>query len=122
MEKNVVTQAVGHQRIILVIGLEGTPVVVEFFGTKHKYRLVAVLVILDNRKCREGLTETYGIGKDAAIILFELIDDSKCSIFLEVVEFVPDDAILESRSLIGQNVLADIFKKLVEDIVECYEP
>jgi len=102
MEKNVVTQAVGHQRVVLVVGLEGTPVVVELLGTKHKYRLVAVLIILDNRKCRDGLTETYGVGKDAAIILFKFVDESKCSIFLEVVEFVPDDAILESRSSLGK--------------------
>ena len=29
MEKNVITQAVSHQRIVLVVGLEGVPVVVE---------------------------------------------------------------------------------------------
>ena len=31
---------------------------------------------------------------------------------------MPDYAVLESCSLIWQNVFADIFKKLVEDIVE----
>ena len=118
MEKNVITQTVCYQRIVLVVGLEGTPVVVEFLGTKHKYRLVAVLVILDNRKCREGFTETYGVGKDASIILFEFIDDGKCSIFLEIVELVPDDTVLESCSLIWQNVFADIFKKFIKNIIE----
>ena len=85
MEKNVITQAVCHQRIVLVVGLEGAPVVIELLGTKHKHGLVAVLVILDDRKCREGFTETYGVGKDAAIIFFEFIDDGKGSIFLEIV-------------------------------------
>ena len=118
MEKNVITQTVCHQRIVLVVGLEGTPVVVEFLGTKHKHGLVAVFVIFDDWKCSEGFAETYGIGKDAAIILFEFIDDGKCSILLEIVKLVPNDAVLESRSLIGQNVFADVFKKLVENIVE----
>ena len=85
MEKNVVTQTICHQRIVLVVGLEGTPVVVEFLGTKHKYRLIAVLVILDDRKSGEGFTETYGVGKDAAVILLEFIDDGKCSIFLKII-------------------------------------
>ena len=37
MEKNVITQAVSHQRIVFVVGLEGVPVVIEFLGTKYKH-------------------------------------------------------------------------------------
>ena len=85
MEKNVITQAVSHQRIVLVVGLEGVPVVIELLWTKHKHGFVAVLVILDDRKCGEGFAETNGVGKDAAIILFEFVDDGKSSIALEVI-------------------------------------
>ena len=85
MEENVITQAVSHQRIVLVVGLEGVPVVIELLWTKHKHGFVAVLVILDDRKCGEGFAETNGVGKDAAIILFEFVDDGKSSIALEVI-------------------------------------
>ena len=118
MEKNVITQAVSHQRIVLVVGLEGVPVVIELLWTKHKHGFVAVLVILDDRKCGEGFAETNGVGKYAAIVLFEFVDDGKSSIALEVIELVPCYTVLESCSLIGQNILADIFKKLAEDVVE----
>ena len=85
MEKNVITQAVCHQRIVFVVGLEGVPVVIELLWTKHKHGFVAVLVILDDRKSGEGFAETNGVGKDAAIILFEFVDDGKSSISLEVI-------------------------------------
>ena len=121
MKENVITQTVGHQRIILVIGLEGAPVVVKLLRTEHKYRLVAVLVVLDHTQSRKGLAQAHRVGKDAPVILFEFVDDSQGCILLEVVELVPYNTFTEPCLLVRQHIFVDILKEFVEDVVQCYE-
>ena len=64
----------------------------QLLRAQDKNGLVSVLIILNDRKSGECLAETYGVGKDAAVESFQLIDDGECRITLEIVEFVPDDA------------------------------
>lgn len=54
----------------------------------------------------------------AAVILFELVDDAKRRVLLEVEELVPDDAVLKAGRLVGEDVLGDVLQKLAEDVVE----
>ena len=117
MKQYIISQTVACNRVVLIVGPERLPVVVQLLGAKHQYALVAVLVILDNGKGGERLTQAYGVGKDAAVILFELVDDGQGGILLEVIEFVPYDALLETRALVGQHILVDVVKKLIEDVV-----
>ena len=65
--------------------------------------------------------QSYRIGKDTAVILLQLIDDSKASILLEVVEHPPNLAFLEAGCLVWQNILGHIFQKLAENIVESHK-
>ena len=89
MEQHIIAQAVFLKRIVPVVALVSVPVVVEFLRTEHKHRLVPVLVILNDTQSRECLSETDRVGKNTAVVCFKLIDDGKCRILLEVVEFVP---------------------------------
>ena len=118
MEQHGIGEPIACDGIGDVVGAIGHPVVAKLFGTEHQDILVARLVVFDDGKRGEGLTQTYAVGKDATVVFLQLIDDSQCRIFLEVVEFIPDLAVLEACGLVGQNVLGNIFKKLVEDIVE----
>ena len=85
MVENMIVEAVAQQRIIFIRTLERVPVVIEFLRAKNKNTLVARLVILDYRKRCKGLAETHGVGKDAAVILFEFVDDGERCVALEIV-------------------------------------
>ena len=118
MKEYIITQSVLYQRVILVVRLEGAPVIIEFLRTEHKHRLVSVLVVFDNAQSSKGLTQTYRVSKDAAIVLFKFVDDGKGSILLEVIKFVPDDTVLKTSSLIGQYIFIDVIKEFIEYVVK----
>ena len=105
MIENIVTQAVSDKWIVEVITTVGDPVLMQLFRAENKDRLVSVLVILDYGKSGERLTETHGVGKDAAVILFEFVDDCESRVTLEVVELVPDYARFEAGGFVRQYVL-----------------
>src|SRR5574344_73082 len=104
MEQDVIAQSVGCYRIVLIIAAERHPVVVQLLRTEYQYTLVAIFIVLNDSKRRECLTKTYTIGQDAAIVLFQLVDDGKCRITLEIIELIPDCATMEPRLLIGQHI------------------
>ena len=72
MEEDVVAQTVASYRIVLVIGTEGNPVLIQLFRAKHQYTLVAVFVILDDGKCSKGLSQSHTVGKNTAIVFPEI--------------------------------------------------
>ena len=65
------------------------PVVAQLLRTKHEHHAIAKLIILDNRQRGKGFTKTYAVGEDTAVEFFELVDDGKCGVPLEVVQLVP---------------------------------
>ena len=85
MEQYIIAQTVACDRVVLVVGTKRLPVVVQLLWAKYEHALVAVLVILYHCKGCECLTKSDTIGKDAAVVFFELVDDGKGSIFLEIV-------------------------------------
>lgn len=50
MEKHIVVQAVGRNRVVDVVVLVGVPVLGELFRAKDEDGLVAVLIVLDDGK------------------------------------------------------------------------
>lgn len=58
---------------------------------------------------------------ETAVILLQLADDGQHGILLKGVEFIPNQAALKSGCFVGQNVLADILEKIMEDVVESKE-
>ena len=85
MEENVVAQTVASYRIVLVIGTESNPVLIQLLRAKHQHTLVAVLIILDDGKRCKGLSQSHTVGKNTAIVFLQLVDDGECCILLEVV-------------------------------------
>ena len=65
----------------------------------------------------KGLTQTDAVRKDAAVEGFELVDDGKRRVPLEVVQHFPDLGVLEAGCLIGQIVLRNILEERAEDVV-----
>lgn len=49
MIEYVISQAVSDKRIVLVVGTVSNPVVVKFLWAENENRLIAVLVIFDDR-------------------------------------------------------------------------
>ena len=68
MVENVISEAVSDKRIILIVGTVSNPVVVKFLRAENENRLIPVLVIFDDRKCRKRLSETYRVGKYAPVM------------------------------------------------------
>ena len=104
MIKHIITEAVVFQWIVYIVVTVGIPVVKQFLRAKNENRFVAVFVILNDRKSGERLAKTYAVGKNTAVKLFQLVDDSESGIALEVVKFIPDNARLEAGCLIRQHV------------------
>ena len=105
MEKNIIPQPIFQYGIVLVVVAVGVPVACQLFGAQNENRLVPVLVILDDRQGGKGFAQAHRIGQNAAIVLFQLVDDSNRGVPLEIVEQRPDLAFLKSRRLVGQVVL-----------------
>ena len=118
MEKDVVSEPVLGNRIIHIIASVGNPVIIQLLRAEHQHRLVPVLIILDDRKRRESLTETHAVGKNTSVEFLKFIDDGKSSILLKVVEFIPHLAGLETSRFIRKEILRNIIQKLLENIVK----
>ena len=101
MEQHIIAQTVFFQWVVFIVAFIGIPVLIEFLGAEHQHTLVAILVILDDRDGRKGLSQTYTIGQDTAIIGLQLVDDGQSRIALEVIEFVPNLRTLEACRLVG---------------------
>ena len=117
--EDIVAQAILGQRIVAVVLLVGVPVFRQLFGAEHQDRFVAALVILDHGQRREGFAEANAVGQNAAVVFFQLVDDGEGRVFLEVVQHIPDFAVLEAGGLIGQDILGNIVQKFAENVVQC---
>ena len=116
--EDVVAEPVFCERVVDQVAPVGHPVLGELLRAQDEHVLVPALVVFDDCKRGEGLAESDAVGKDAAVILFELVDDAKRRVLLEVEELVPDDAVLKAGRLVGEDVLGDVLQKLAEDVVE----
>ena len=104
VEQDVIVQPIRCNRVVHIVVLVGIPVFRQLFGAQHQNRLVSVLIILYDSQCGKGLTKANTVRKDTAVVLFQLIDDGKHRILLEVVQQAPDLALLEAGCLIRQFV------------------
>ena len=108
MKQDIIIQAICSNRIIDVVVLICIPVFGQLLRTENKDRFIAILIVFYDSQCSEGFTKTNTIRKDAAVVLFKLIDNRKHSISLEIIEHAPDFALLKSSCFIGQHILRDI--------------
>ena len=118
MIQHIVSKPVGGNGVIDIVILIGVPVVRQFLWAEYKDRLVAIFVVFNNSKSGKCFTKTYAVREDAAIVFFELVDNSEGSIPLEVIEHPPNLAFLKTSCFVGQNIFGYIFQKLIEDVIK----
>ena len=118
MEQNIVVQPVRCNRVIDIVVLVCIPVFSQLLRAKHQHRLVSIFVILYNCQRSECFTKTDAISKDAAVVLFQFVDDGKHGIPLEIVQHTPDFALLETSSLVRQFIFRDIIQKFTEHMIQ----
>ena len=118
MEQNIVVQPVRCNRVIDIVVLVCIPVFSQLFRAKHQHRLVSIFVILYNCQRSKCFTKTDAISKDAAVVLFQFVDDGKHGIPLEIVQHTPDFALLETSSLVWQFIFRDIIQKFTEHMIQ----
>ena len=116
MEQNIVIQPVGGDGVIDIVILVGIPVLRQLLRTQNKHRLIAVFIVFDNSQRGEGLAQTDAVGKNTAVIFFELVDDGKHRVTLEVIEHTPDFALLKAGRLVGQHIFRNVLQKFIEHI------
>ena len=119
MIENIVSQPVCCNRIVDIVALVCIPVLRELLGAKDKHRFVAILIILDHRKCSKCLAETNAVCQNTAVEFLKFADDSKNCVTLEVIKHSPDFALLKARCFVRQLVLRNVIKELFEDVIEC---
>ena len=102
VEQDVIVQPIRCNWVVHIVVLIGIPVFRQLFGTQHQNRLVSILIILYDCQCGKGLAKANTVRKDAAVVLFQLIDDGKHRILLEVVQQAPDFALFKAGCLIRQ--------------------
>ena len=102
MEQDIIIQPIRCNRVVHIVVLVGIPVLCQLFGAQHQNRLVSILIILYDCQCGKGLAKANTVRKDAAVVLFQLIDDGKHRILLEVIQQAPDFALLKAGCLIRQ--------------------
>ena len=118
MEQHVITKPVRGDGIVGVVVFVGVPVLRQLLRAEHQDVFVAVFVVFDDRQGGEGFAEANAVRQNAAVVFFQLVNQPQGSVPLEVIEQIPDFALLETGGLIGENVLGDIFQKFVEDVIE----
>ena len=118
MVQDIVIEAVCGQNVPAVVLRVDAPVLMELLGSQHQHAVVSQLIVLDNRQRREGLAQADTIGNDAAIILFNFINGTHDTIFLELVEFVPDYSVLDAGTGLENIVLCQFPKVLVKHMIE----
>jgi hypothetical protein len=113
--EDVITEAVPYERVVLQVSFVCRPIVGQLLRTQDQYGSIAQLVVLYDRQRGERLPQSDTVGKDAAVVGFQLIDNPSCCITLEAVELLPDRAFLIAGPLIWQNILVDVLEELAKD-------
>ena len=118
MIEDVIPQTISGKRIVDEISPVGHPVFRELLRAQNKYIFVPSLVVFDDAQGGERLSKSHAVSKDTSVILFQLIDDCKGGVFLEVKQLPPDNAVLKAGGFVWQDILRNIFEKFAEDIVQ----
>ena len=118
MIEHVIAQAVLRYRVVDVISLIRRPVFRQLLGAQYQHGSVAVFIVLDDRKRREGLSQSHAVRQYAAVVLFQLIDDGQRRVLLKTIEHVPYLGLLEARQIVGQDVFGSLLQKRLEYVVQ----
>ena len=73
--QHIIAQPVTGDGVVDIVGFIGHPVITELLGTQHQHTEIAVLIVFDDRQCRERLAQADAVCKNTAVILLQLADD-----------------------------------------------
>ena len=118
MEQNIITKPVICNWIVLIVPLVDIPVIRKLLRAKHQNTAIAAFKILDYRQRGKSLSKPHAVRQNTAVVFFELVDYRKTSILLEVIELVPDCALLKSCGFFRQDIFADVVQKFPKNIVK----
>jgi len=65
-----------------------------------------------------AFAESDAVSQNAAIVGFELVDNTGCCISLEIEKLFPDQRFLITCKVVRQNIFINTFKELAENVVE----
>ena len=100
MTKDIVGKAILDEDVGFKVAVVVEPVVGKLLRAEHKDRPVTQLVVFDDCKGRKSFAQADTVGKNAAAVSLQLIDDPGRSISLKIEQFLPDEALLISSAVI----------------------
>ncbi len=81
----IIVESIGEENISFIVLCIDSPVVTEFFGTKHQDTIVSKFVVFDDCQSFKRLSQSYTIGNDTTSVFFNLFDGTHNTIFLKLV-------------------------------------
>ena len=123
MGKHVVAEAVGDEGIEGVVVAINGPVLAEFLRAENQHALVFQLEVFDDGERLEGFAQADAVGKDAAVVLEDLVDRAFDAVALELEKGLPNlrvhdlDVLVEQAALflVGEEVFKDVEEGFVVD-------
>ena len=121
VEQYIIAQTITGNGVVDIVVLIGIPVPCQLFRAQYKNRLVAVFIVFYYRKGGEGLAQADAIGQDAAVVFFELVDDCKHRITLEIIQHAPNLALFEPGRFVRQYIFGNVLEEFAKHIIESNE-
>lgn len=91
MVKHIIVKAILYQNIANIIpGING-PVIAEAFGCQNKDPIISKFIVFYHCKSSKGFPQPYAVRQNAAIVFFQLTDNTLGPILLKAVKFIPYD-------------------------------
>src|SRR5690625_709235 len=112
MSEHVIVEAVAGEYVCGQVRVVIGPVFSKFLGTENEHGLIAQFIIFDYSKGGEGLSQADAVGKDAAVVGLQFIDDPGGGVALKVVQRLPDLGVLIAGAVVGQDIIVDVVEEL----------
>src|ERR1019366_8335161 len=110
----------GFERAVDVC-LVNRPVLLELFRAENQHLVVFKLEVFDDGQGLEGFSQADAVGKDATVVLENLVDGTFDAVALELVKGFPNIRINDPDILVEQAALflvgEEVFKNVEEGFV-----
>ena len=108
MSKDIVGKTILTEKVSGVVRVIVRPILRQFLRTQDQHRFVAQLVILNDGKCCECLTQTNRVCQNTATIGLKFVNYACRSVMLEVIQAFPDLGFLVAGAVVGQHVVINV--------------
>ena len=116
MVKHIIVKAILYQNIANIIpGING-PVIAEAFGCQNKDPIISKFIVFYHCKSSKGFPQPYTVRQNAAIVFFQLTDNTLGPILLKAVKFIPYDWIVKAGSC--KSVIHNVVQIILENSIK----